>query len=174
MSDVTIRHIEKQDVEQLARLGDNKKIWDNLRDYIPHPYTLKDAEDFIKMLSESDPVTTFAVCYDAVFAGVMGYNLQTDIYRESAEIGYWLGEEFWGKGIASRAIMLVIDHAFNTLDLKRLYTAVFDYNVGSRRVLEKAGFQYEGRAIKSIIKNGEYHDEIKFGLLNPKYFPEHK
>jgi len=158
----------------LARLGNNKNIWDNLRDYIPHPYTLKDAEDFIQMLSESDPVTTFAVCYNEEFAGVIGYNMQTDIYRDSAEIGYWLGEEFWGKGIMSRAIMLVIDHAFNTIDLKRLYTAVFDYNVGSRRVLEKAGFQYEGRAVKSIIKNGKYHDEIKFGLLNPKYFPEHK
>jgi len=174
MSEVTIRHIGKQDAERLAQLGDNKKIWDNLRDYIPHPYTLQDADYFIAMLSKSDPVTTFAVCYNDEFVGVMGYNLQTDIYRESAEIGYWLGEAYWGKGIASKAILLVIDHAFNVLDLKRLYTAVFDYNEGSRRVLEKAGFQYEGRAVKSIIKNGAFHDEIKFGLLNPKYFPEHK
>jgi len=174
MSEVTIRPTQKQDAERIALMGNNKKIWDNLRDYIPYPYSLKDGQDFVKMLSDSDPVTTFAVCYHEELVGIMGFNMQTDIYRESAEIGYWLGEDYWGKGIASKAILLVIDYAFNVLDLKRLYTAVFDYNEASRRVLEKAGFRYEGRAIKSIIKNGEYHDEIKFGLLNPKYFSEHK
>lgn len=174
MSSVTIRHLRKHDEEILSKLADNKKVWDNLRDYIPHPYTRHDAKVFIEMILSNTPITTFAICYEEVFVGVMGYNLQTDIYSHSAEIGYWLGEEYWGKGIASKAILKVIDHAFNELDLRRLYTAVFDYNPASMRVLEKAGFQVEGRAIKSIIKNGKFHDEIKFGLLNPKYFPSNK
>lgn len=174
MSKVTIRHLRKHDEEILSKLADNKKVWDNLRDYIPHPYTRQDAADFIEFILSHKPITTFAVCLDDEFVGVMGYNLQTDIYSHSAEIGYWLGEPYWGNGIASKAILLVIDHAFNTLDLRRLYTAVFDYNPASMKVLEKAGFQREGRGIKSIIKNGEYYDEIKFGLLNPKYFPSEK
>lgn len=174
MTEVIIRHLHKQDAESLSSLANNKKIWDNLRDYIPHPYTLEDAESFIEMISTNPPITTFAISYLDEFVGVMGYNLQKDIYRESAEIGYWLGEPYWGKGIASKAIGQVINHAFNELDLKRLFTSVFDYNEASMRVLEKAGFHREGRAIKSIIKNGVYLDEIKFGLLNPKYFPLEK
>lgn len=171
MSEVTIRHLRKQDAEKLSEYANNKKVWDNLRDYIPHPYTLKDAQEFIEFISTGEKITTFAVCYEGEFVGVIGYNLQTDIYRESAEVGYWIGEPFWGKGITSKAIVLVIEHAFEKSDLKRLFTSVFDFNEASIRVLEKAGFHREGRAIKSIIKNGVYLDEIKLGLLNPKYFP---
>jgi len=97
MSQVSIKAMQIQDAERLALLGNNKKIWDNLRDYIPHPYTLQDANDFIEMLSKSEPLTTFGIFYDDELVGVMGYNLQKDIYRESAEIGYWLGEAYWGK-----------------------------------------------------------------------------
>jgi len=112
--------------------------------------------------------------FDGQFAGVIGLILKKGVYRNTADIGYWLGEPYWGKEIASDAIKLVIDHAFNVLNIRRLYTAVFDFNKASMRVLEKAGFQKEGRAVQSIIKNGVVHDEVKYGLLNPSYSPNEK
>lgn len=174
MSEISIRHLRKRDAERLAEYGNNKKIWDNLRDYMPYPYTLNDAYDFIDSLTDNKTNNAFAVCLDDEFVGVMGYNIQSDIYRESAEIGYWLGEPYWGKGITSKALKLAIDHAFEVSKMKRLFTAVFEYNEASIRVLEKAGFINEGRARKSIIKNEQFYDEIKFGLLNPKFFPTEK
>lgn len=172
MIEVRIRHLRKQDAERLSKLANNKKIWDNLRDYMPFPYTLEDAFGFIDFVSKDEKNNAFAICVGDELVGIMGYNIQSDIYRESAEIGYWIGEEYWGKGITSKALTLAVDHAFQKSDVRRLFTAVFEGNDASMKVLEKAGFKKEGRARKSIIKNGIYLDEIKFGLLNPKYFSE--
>lgn len=170
MTKVSIRSFQRDDADAIARLANNKKIWDNLRDYMPYPYTLKDAHDFIEMKLAITPTFDFAIIYEDDFVGVIGGNGQNDIYRHSAEIGYWLGEPYWGKGIASEAVKLIVEYAFNELDIKRLFTSVFDYNPASMKVLEKAGFQREGIAVKSIIKNDAYHNEVKFGLVNPKYF----
>ncbi len=168
---VSIRHLLKSDAELLAKYINNKKIWDNLRDYIPHPYSLEDAQNHIDSTQVKDPKTDFAILFENEFAGLVGFNMQTDVYRHSAEIGYWLGEPFWGKGITSSAVKLVVDHAFNVTEVKRLYTSVFDFNKASCKVLEKVGFIAEGVGKKSVIKNGVYLDEIRYGLLNPKFFP---
>lgn len=167
---VTIRTLLKKDAESLASYANNKKIWDNLRDYIPHPYRLEDAQKHIAATQLKDPKTDFAILFENQFAGLIGYNMKDDVYRHSAEIGYWLGEPFWGKGIMSAAVKLAVEHAFNVSQIKRLYTSVFDFNKASCRILEKAGFIKEGIGIKSVIKNGVYLDEIRYGLLNPNFF----
>ncbi len=174
MSKVSIRPFQQDDAESISQLANNKKIWDNLRDYMPYPYTLQDAHDFIEMKLAVSPMFDFAIIYEDTLVGVIGGGIQNDIYRHSAEVGYWLGELYWGKGIASEALNLFVDYAFEELDIKRLFTAVFEYNPASIKVLEKAGFKHEGISKKSIIKNNEFYDEVKFGLLNPKYFPAQK
>lgn len=171
MLDLQIRELRESDSENLAKYGNNKKIWDNMRDYFPNPYLLEDGVAFIKMIQSKDPITTFAISYQDELIGVIGYNLQSDIYKHSAEIGYWIGEPFWGRGFVSKAIELTIEHAFSVMDLKRLYTSVFEHNKASARVLEKAGFNYEGMGEKAVMKNGEYYNDLRYGLLNPKYFP---
>lgn len=168
---VTIRHLLPTDAELLSRYANNKKVWNNLRDYIPYPYTLEDAQMHIAATFRKDPKTDFAILFDNQFTGLIGYNMKDDVYRHSAEIGYWLGEPFWGKGIVSTAVQLAVDHAFNVTEVKRLYASVFDFNKASCRILEKAGFKKEGIGIKSVIKNGVYVDEVRYGLLNPNFFP---
>lgn len=171
MPDIIIRNLRETDAENLAKYGNNKKIWDNMRDYFPNPYKLEDGVSFIKMIQEKEPITTFAISYEDELVGIIGYNLQTDIYRHSAEIGYWLAEPFWGRGFISKAIKLTIEHAFSVMDIKRLYTTVFEHNLASKRVLEKTGFVYEGKGINAVVKNGEYYNDLRYSLLNPKYFP---
>ncbi len=167
MAKISIRELRISDAENLVKYGDNKKIWDNMRDYFPNPYRFEDACKFIKTIGEMTPITTFAICYDDELIGVIGYNLQTDIYSHSGEIGYWIGEPFWGQGIVSIAINEIIDHAFNITKLKRLYTSVFEHNIASARVLEKAGFFYEGKGINAVLKNDILYNDVRYALLNP-------
>ena len=170
-NDVRIRPLDIQDADLLAQYGNNKKIWDNLRDYIPHPYERHHAVEFISMTQGKDPKTDFAILFENQFVGVIGFNIKDDVYSHSAEIGYWLGEEFWGKGITSAAVSAVVKLAFEIVEVKRLYTSVFEFNHASCKVLEKAGFIKEGVGIKSVVKNGVYINEIRYGLLNPNFFP---
>lgn len=170
MSKILIRQLKASDAENLAKYGNNKKIWDNMRDYFPHPYSLEDGVSFVKMILENKPITTFAIDFEDELIGVIGYNLKTDIYQHAAEIGYWIGEPFWGKGFVTKALKQAVDHAFNEKDVKRLYTSVFEHNHGSKRVLEKAGFIFEGIGQKSVMKNNEYFDEYRYYLLNPRHF----
>jgi len=171
MSEIIIRNLRETDAVNLVKYGDNKKIWDNMRDYFPHPYKPEDAVSFINLILGKEPITTFAISYNDQLIGIIGYNLQTDIYSHTAEIGYWLAEPFWGKGFILKAIKLAIEHAFSVTDIKRLYTSVFEHNIASVKVLEKAGFVYEGKGIKAVVKNGEYYNDLRYALLNPKYFP---
>lgn len=97
---------------------------------------------------------------------MVGLIFQKDVYRKSTEIGYWIGESFWGKGIATQAVGLLVHHAFEELGLARLYAGIFEYNVGSIRVLEKNGFQKEGISKKAVFKNGKFWDEHRYALLN--------
>jgi [ribosomal protein S5]-alanine N-acetyltransferase len=165
MNVVKLRKIEPDDKEPLATLANNKKIWDNVRDYMPYPYTLKDAEEFIDFCKKENPSMTFAIEYQSQFAGVIGLVKQTDIYRHSAEIGYWLGEPFWNKGIMTQAVRQLVDYGFQNIGLVRIYTGVFDYNKASQRVLEKAGFTLEAIFRKSVIKNEIIGDEYRYCLL---------
>lgn len=166
MADVKLRTLEPSDKTQMAQLANNKKVWDNVRDAFGHPYTEKNAEEFIEHQAKSDTEKVFAIECNGELCGLVGLILQKDVYRNSAEIGYWIGEPFWGQGIATQAVGLLARHAFEKLSLVRLYAGVFEFNVGSMRVLEKNGFQKEGVSKKAVFKNGEFWNEHRYGLLN--------
>lgn len=167
---VNLRKLRQGDVVPMAQLANNKKIWDNVRDGFGHPYSEKNAEDFIQRQAQSDTEKVFAIDFNGQLSGLCGLILQKDIYRKSAEIGYWIGEPFWGKGITTQAIGLLGLYAFEKMDLVRLHAGVFEYNVGSMRVLEKNGFAKEGISKKAIFKNGKFWEEHRFALLNENLF----
>jgi ribosomal-protein-alanine N-acetyltransferase len=164
--DILLRALADSDKERLAELCNNKKILDNLRDNIPFPYTVTDAELFIQHCKTENPPVTFAIEYRNELAGVIGLVKQSDVYKHSAEIGYWLGEQFWGKGIATEAVKLIVEYGFLELKLVRIFTGVFDYNTASQKVLRKAGFILEGIFDKSVIKNGTIYDEYRYAKIN--------
>lgn len=137
-----------------------------MRDHLPFPYTEKHAMEFIEHCQGENPQQTFAVEYNGEFAGCVGLVRQTDIYKLTAEIGYWLGEPYWGLGIATKAVELITEYGFNQLGLVRIYTGVFDFNKASQRVLEKTGFKLECVFEKSLFKNGVICDEYRYALIN--------
>lgn len=162
---ILLRPLKYSDKEILAKLANNKKIWSNLRDMFPHPYQIEDAERFIEAIKKQDTQVTFAIEFETQFAGVISINHQQDVYRKSAEIGYWLGEPYWNKGIVTTALKLVTDYGFNELKLERLFAGAFEGNEGSKRVLEKCGYKLEGIARKAVYKNKMLIDELRFGKL---------
>lgn len=162
---IKLRPLRFADRDELARLANNKKIWNNLRDVFPLPYTTSDAEKFIDLVRQHDPVVNFAIVADNQFIGVIGLYSQPDVYRKSMEIGYWIGEPYWGKGIATRAVNLAANYAFESLKMVRIFASVFEGNEASRRVLEKCGFQLEGVARKAVYKNKKLMDEFRYGRL---------
>ena len=162
---VNIRPLRLSDKTELAKLANNKKIWDNLRDYIPFPYMESDADFFINLTLKEKPQQTFGITFNDQVVGVIGLVIQEDVYQKSAEIGYWIGEPFWGQGIATKALALITTYGFDKLDLHRIYTGVFEFNTASMKVLEKNGYQKEGIFKNAVIKNGEVCDEHRFYKL---------
>ena len=162
---VTLRPFVPGDKERLAELGNNVNIFRNLRDGFPHPYTVADAEKFIAMVMEYVPPHAFAIEFQAEYVGNIGIHPKGDIYRMGAEIGYFLGEAYWHKGLMPRAVRLACDYAFREMGLIRIDTGVFDYNLASQRVLEKCGFVREGVFRKSVLKMGRICDEVRYALL---------
>jgi RimJ/RimL family protein N-acetyltransferase len=162
-----VRSWRTADAEPLARHADNRKIWLNLRDAFPHPYTTQDAREFIRSVRNRAPETTFAIDVDGDAIGSVGFVLRHDVERVSAEIGYWLAEPFWGRGIATDALAATTDHAIATYQLTRVYALPFAWNVASCRVLEKVGYQLEARLRRSAIKNGVITDQLQYAFVVP-------
>lgn len=162
--DVALRKPDPQDVAPMARLANNRKIWDNLRDVMPHPYAEQDAEDFIAHAEEGDDYI-YSIIYKNDFCGVASLVPRTDVHRYSMEIGYWLGEPFWSKGIMTKVIHLLLDFAREELEMKRVFAGVFEYNQASMSLLEKCGFEKEGTLRKAIYKNGQFWDEHCYGII---------
>jgi ribosomal-protein-alanine N-acetyltransferase len=156
------------DVPSLVRHANNRNVWRNLRDRFPNPYTLADAQAWVAIAGHRVPETGFVIAVAGEAVGGIGIELQTDIYRRSAEIGYWLGESFWGRGIATEAVRAMSEHAFAEFDLCRLYAKVFEWNPASARVLEKAGYTLEGRLRQSVTKDGQTIDEMLYARLRPE------
>jgi RimJ/RimL family protein N-acetyltransferase len=165
--EIKLRSLDKNDSQQITSLLNNKKIWDNLKDYIPHPYTLNDANFFIDLvLKESSPNQSFAIIKDdSELCGIIGLVKQDDIHRMTAELGYWIGEPFWGNGIATKAINLITNYGFSEMKLERIFAGVFDFNKPSMKALEKNDYKLEGIFRNSIIKNDIIRDEYIYAKL---------
>jgi [ribosomal protein S5]-alanine N-acetyltransferase len=167
-----VRAWRPDDGPSLARHADNRRIWTQLRDRFPHPYRLRDANAFLAKACDQDPVTHFAIEVDGEAAGGVGLQLHEDVERVSAEIGYWLGEAHWGRGIVTTALREVTWHALATLGLTRVFALPFATNVASVRVLEKAGFALEGRLRRSAIKEGVVVDQLLYSFTDRDVSPK--
>ena len=166
---IILRPLRQTDAERLAHLANNEKISRNLRDGFPNPYTLADAENFLKKFTNQDPVTFFGIDYDGEYVGNIGLVPGQDVYRKSAEIGYFIGEPYWNKGIVTTAVNLISEYGFNHLDIIRIHTGVFEYNPASMHVLEKCGFVKEGVFRKSVVKQGKLWDEVRYAKIKQEF-----
>lgn len=169
--DVTLKAIEHSDLTEMSVLANNPAIAANLRDSFPSPYSLKDAETFLALIQQGKLNHVWGIYAKDKIAGVITLTPQEDIYRHSAEIGYWLGDPFHGKGIMSEAVALLTAYAFAELNIFRIYAGVFAYNEASKKVLLKNGYHQEATKIKSILKNGQLHDEHLMVKMNGSYSP---
>ena len=161
----SLREWRKSDVESLARHANNIKIWRNLHDAFPHPYTRADAEIWIAQTSTVPPGVIYAIVVDGEAAGGIGITPMRYEHRRTAAIGYWLSESYWGRGITTRALRVMTDLAFATFDLARLEAFVFEWNLASCRVLEKAGYTREAVLKKRVTKEGRTVDCFLYALI---------
>ena len=159
-----VRSWRTTDADALARYANNRAIWLNLRDAFPHPYTRRDARDYIRGVRQRLPETSFAIAVGEEAVGGIGFVLHQDVERVSAEIGYWLGEPFWGRGICTDALIAVTQHAIATHGLTRIFAVPFAWNTASCRVLEKAGYALEARLRRSAIKNDAITDQLQYAF----------
>lgn len=162
-----IRKWELSDAENLAAALSNKKVQDNLRDGLPYPYTEKDGEDFISAMLSADEnkIFAFAVTVDNTVIGSISVSRQGNIHRLAGELGYYIAEEYWGRGITTEAVRQICEYVFSQSDMIRIYAEPFAHNTASCRVLEKAGFQYEGTLRSNAVKNGKVMDMRVYSLL---------
>ena len=162
-----IRKWELSDAKDLAAALSNKKVQDNLRDGLPYPYTEQDGKEFISAMLSADENETFAfaITVDNMVIGSIGIFRQGNIHRQTAELGYYIAEEYWGKGIVTEAVKQICEYVFSESDIIRIYAEPFAYNMASCRVLEKAGFQYEGTLRSNAVKNGKVIDMKMYSLL---------
>lgn len=167
---VTFRTWRSTDVESLVRHANNPNVWMNLRDRFPHPYTASDAEDWIGMNHMlMGPPTNFAIVVGEEAVGGVGFEILDDVYQRTAEVGYWVGESFWDRGLATRAVAFITEYAFAIFpELERLQAGVFDWNLASARVLEKAGYRCEGRLARAVTKNERTGDLLIYARLRPQ------
>ena len=154
-----------EDKFALKKYANNPKIAAKMTDGFPHPYNIEDAEKFITFASEMNPISIFAITIDDEAVGGIGLHLEKDIHRLNAELGYCLAENYWGRGIVSKAIQEIVKYGFENFEITRIYARPFGSNIASQKVLEKAGFKFETKFEKTLIKNGVLEDEYYFGLL---------
>jgi ribosomal-protein-alanine N-acetyltransferase len=162
---VEIRPWKPEDAAALASICNNKKIWLNVRDRFPHPYTVSNSIEWIAFTLMQKPIQNMAIVYNGQIAGSIGVMPKEDIYRKSIEIGYFLGEGYWGKGIATTAVGLLLDYIKTHFNVIRVYAEVFSHNAASMKVLEKNGFHLEGVREKAVIKDNVILDDyvwVKF------------
>jgi ribosomal-protein-alanine N-acetyltransferase len=167
---IILRPWSIRDAADLAQIADNKHIADNLRDGLPNPYSTEDARNWLNIiLPENFPPRFFAIISDKKIIGSIGIVTKTDIYRKNIEIGYFLSEEYWGRGFITSAIKAATSYAFNNFDIVRVYAEPFADNPGSRRALEKAGFSLEVTFKNNVIKNGIIKDSCIYSVLREDF-----
>jgi RimJ/RimL family protein N-acetyltransferase len=167
-----IRKWELSDAKDLAAALSNKKVQDNLRDGLPYPYTEQDGKEFISAMLSADENETFAfaIMVDDKVVGSIGIFRQGNIHSQTAELGYYIAEEYWGKGIMTEVVKQICEYVFGDSDIIRIYAEPFAYNIASCRVLEKVGFQYEGTLRSNAVKNGKVIDMKMYSLIKEEYY----
>ena len=158
----TIRPWRLDDAESLAKRANNRKVWLGVRDLFPYPYTIDDAHEFLQKKIAEQSATIFCIEIDGAAVGGIGVHPGQDVHRHTATLGYWLGEEFWGRGIMTEAVGAVTDFCFDNFPLRRISAEVFANNPASARVLEKAGFIFEGRLKNNVVKDGQVLDSLLY------------
>ena len=165
--DFELRDWRLSDINDVARYANNEKIACKLRDVFPFPYTTQDAKGYIESCISADTTKQLcqAITVDGHAVGSVGVFVGSDVYRRSAELGYWLAEEYWGKGIMTEAVRQLCKKAFGLFDINRIYAEPFAHNIGSRKVLEKAGFVLEGTMKNGVCKGNQIFDYCMYALL---------
>lgn len=163
----TLRPFRNTDAASVAHHANDREVWLNLRDLFPHPYTVADASAYIARVAAEVPVTRFAIEVGGEAVGSVSLKLGSDIERRSAEIGYWLGRAYWGRGIMSAAVGAATTYAWGELDLLRVFAVPFVCNPASARVLERAGYEREGTLRRSAVKDGVVLDQHLYAAVRP-------
>lgn len=168
--DCTIREWRLEDKNDLATMLNNKNILNNLRDGLPYPYTINDAEEYITAMLSADKTKTFAfaIVVNDIVVGSIGVFRCDNIHSLTAEMGYYIGEPYWGKGLGTSAVKQICKFIFEHTNIIRIFAEPFAYNIASCRVLEKAGFQLEGILHSNAIKNGKILDMKMYALIKDK------
>lgn len=172
LDEIQIRPWRKDDAEGIVKYANNRKIWKNVRDAFPHPYTLEDAKAFIEKALSADPVTFFAIANQFEVIGSIGLGLGQDVHRYSAEMGYWLAEPYWGKGIMTKAVKAFAEWSMEEYKLIRIFSEPFVTNIASLKVLEKAGFQKEGIMRANVVKENQIIDQYLCSFVRDQFIPE--
>jgi len=166
-SNTELRKLQISDAELLAKHADNYNIWINLADSFPHPYLIADAEHFIMHTRNLQSEFNLGICYNNECIGVIGVVFNNGINCKTADFGYWLSELYWNKGIMQKSVKAFTWHIFNNYPIIRIQASVFNFNKASAKVLTNCGFNLEGIAKKSALKNNVIVDEFKFALIKP-------
>ncbi|GAB3747146.1 GNAT family N-acetyltransferase [Spirosoma pomorum] len=165
LSSGRLRPWREGDEDSLSRHASNRHIWNNVRDFFPYPYTPRDAHSWVRSNKSYHQPTNFAVEIDGQAVGNIGFTVKDDIYRFNAEIGYWLSEDYWGRGIMSEAVPLVTRYIFDQFQVNRVFACVLAGNVGSMHVLQSAGYRHEAVLRQAATKNNKFMDEHIFAIL---------
>jgi ribosomal-protein-alanine N-acetyltransferase len=158
LSQALLRPWRSSDAASLARHADDREIWRNMRDRFPHPYTMKDATEWLAFVADVPPGTSFAIAVGGEAVGGIAFEPLADVFRVGAELGYWLGRAHWGRGITTEAVRVVTAQLFTHFDFLRAQASVFSWNPASARVLEKAGYTLEATNRRSMVKEGVVGD----------------
>jgi ribosomal-protein-alanine N-acetyltransferase len=156
----TVRAWRMDDAASLAKHANNRNVSLALRDRFPHPYTIADANEFLQRAVTHE--RNFCIEIDGAAVGGIGIRLGEDVNRHTAELGYWLSQDFWGHGIMSEAVPRFTEYCFENFPLRRLQAQAYANNPASARVLEKAGFAFEGRMKNNVFKDGQLLDSLLY------------
>jgi ribosomal-protein-alanine N-acetyltransferase len=167
LSTCIVRPWAESDAESLQRHANNRNVSIHLRDRFPFPYEMEHARTFLGWLAKQPSPTVWAIEVNREAVGGIGIEMHSDVERVSAEIGYWLGEGVWGRGIATEALRAVTTEAFTRYDITRLYAVPFADHPASVRVLEKAGYVREGVMRRSAIKEAKVRDQFLYAAYKP-------
>lgn len=164
---VTIRPWSVRDVKSLARHANNPHIAENLRDYFPQPYTEEDAAFFIRYAkhAHSDREWIYAIEVDGEACGCISLTFGHDVYTKCGDLGYWLGEQYWGQGIVTEAVRCICEKAFAETEIVRIQAEVLANNPASIQVLQKNHFIQEGYFCNRIYKNEKLYDSVLFSTF---------